>query len=116
MKAGVAEVRLSQDEATGKLLTELQAQQAALGVKVTKYFFFDAKRWAEWCVWGIMVTALACVVGWALHLYGLNQSLESQAIRYRAIRMDLGQSHPKIAELDSLFSAEDSDGSIRQLR
>lgn len=28
--------------------------------------------------------------------------------------MDLGRSHPKIAELDSLFSAEDSDDSIRQ--
>lgn len=30
--------------------------------------------------------------------------------------MELGQSEPKIAELDSLFSAEDSDESIRRLR
>lgn len=63
-----------------------------------------------------MVATLTYVVGWASDLYGLNQSLESQAIRYRAIRKDLGRSHPKIAELDSLFSAEDSDDSIRQLR
>lgn len=116
MKSGIAEVRLTQDEATDKVLTELQVQQATPEVKVTKYFFFDAKRWAEWCVWIIMVTALACVVGWASHLYGLNQSLESQALRYRAIRMDLGRSHPKIAELDSLFSTEGSDDSIRKLR
>ncbi len=30
--------------------------------------------------------------------------------------MELGQSEPKIAELDSLFSSEDSDDSIRRLR
>lgn len=83
---------------------------------MTKCYLFDAKWWAEWCVWGIMVTAFACIVGWASHLYELNQSLGSQALRCRAIRMDLGQNHPKITELDSLFSAEDSDDSIRQLR
>lgn len=116
MNTSVAEVQWSEDEATDKLLTEFQAQQTIPEVKVTKCYLFDAKRWAEWCVWGIMVTAFACIVGWASHLYGLNQSLESQALRYRAIRMDLGQRHPKIAELDSLFSAEDPDASIRKLR
>lgn len=30
--------------------------------------------------------------------------------------MELGQSEPKIAELDSLFSSEDSDDSTRRLR
>lgn len=63
-----------------------------------------------------MIAALAYVVGWASHLYGVNQSLESYALRYRAIRMELGQSEPKIAELDSLFSSEDSDESIHKLR
>lgn len=116
MKSGIAEVRISQDEATDRLLTELQPKQFSPEVKVTKYHLFDAKRWAEWLVWGIMIAVLGCVIGWASHLYGVNQSLESYALRYRAIRMELGQSEPKIAELDSLFSSEDSDDSIRQLR
>ncbi|WP_373841164.1 hypothetical protein [Bacteroides heparinolyticus] len=30
--------------------------------------------------------------------------------------MELGQSEPKITELDSLFSSEDSNDSIRRLR
>ncbi|WP_373810949.1 hypothetical protein [Porphyromonas macacae] len=30
--------------------------------------------------------------------------------------MELGQNEPKIAELDSLFSSEDSNDSIRKLR
>ncbi len=67
-------------------------------------------------VWGIMIAVLACVIGWASHLYGVNQNLESYALRYRAIRMELGQSELKIAELDSLFSSEDSNDSIRKLR
>lgn len=65
---------------------------------------------------GIMVAILACVIGWASHLYGVNQNLESYALRYRAIRMELGQNEPKIAELDSLFYSEESDDSIRRLR
>ncbi|MDY5858942.1 MAG: hypothetical protein SPK09_06950 [Porphyromonas sp.] len=63
-----------------------------------------------------MVAALTYVVGWASHLYGANQNLESYALRYRAIRMELGYSEPRIAELDSLFSSENSDESIRRLR
>ena len=116
MKSGIAEMRISQDEATDKLLTELQPKQLSPEVKVTKYYLFDAKRWAEWLVWGIMIAVFACAIGWASHLYGVNQNLESYALRYRAIRMELGQSEPKIAELDSLFSSEDSDDSIRRLR
>lgn len=116
MKSGIAEVRISQDEATDRLLTELQTKQPSPEVKVSKYYLFDTKRWAEWLAWGIMVAVLACVIGWVSHLYGVNQNLESYALRYRAIRMELGQSEPKIAELDSLFSSEDSDDSIRRLR
>lgn len=116
MKSGIAELRISQDEASDRLLAELQPKQFSPEVKVTKYYLFDAKRWAEWLVWGIMIAVLGCVIGWASHLYGVNQSLESYALRYRAIRMELGQSEPKVAELDSLFSSENSDDSIRRLR
>lgn len=116
MKSGIAEMRISQDEATDRLLTELQTKQPSHEVKVSKYCLFDAKRWAEWLVWGVIVAVLACVIGWASHLYGVNQNLESYALRYRAIRMELGQSEPKIAELDSLFYSEESDDSIRRLR
>lgn len=116
MKSGIAEVRISQDEAADRLLTELLPKQPTPEVKVTKYYLFDAKRWAEWLVWGIMIAVLGCVIGWASHLYGVNQNLESYALRYRTIRMELGQSEPKIAELDSLFSSENSDDSIRRLR
>lgn len=116
MKSGIAEVRISQDEATDRLLTELQTKQPTPEVKVTKYYLFDAKRWAEWLVWGIMVAILACVIGWASHLYGVNQALDSHALRYRILRMELGYTQPNIASLDSLFSAEDSDDSIRKLR
>lgn len=63
-----------------------------------------------------MIAVLGYVIGWASHLYGVNQNLESYALRYRTIRMELGYSEPKIAGLDSLFSAEDSDDSIRRLR
>ncbi|WP_373723083.1 MULTISPECIES: hypothetical protein [Bacteroidales] len=63
-----------------------------------------------------MIVVLVCVIGWVSHLYGVNQNLESYALRYRAIRMELGQNEPKIAELDSLFSSEDSNDSIRKLR
>lgn len=116
MKSGIAEVRISQDEAADRLLTELQTKQPTPEVKITKYYLFDAKRWAEWLVWGIMIAVLGCVIGWASHLYGVNQNLESYALRYRVIRMELGQGEPKIAELDSLFSSENSDDSIRRLR
>ncbi len=116
MKSGIAEVRISQDEVTDRLLTKLQTKQPSPEVRITKYYLFDAKRWAEWLVWGIMIAVLGCVIGWASHLYGVNQSLESYALRYRTIRMELGQSEPKIAELDSLFSSENSDDSIRKLR
>ncbi|KGN75274.1 hypothetical protein HQ40_06320 [Porphyromonas gulae] len=116
MKSGIAEVRISQDEATDRLLTELQPKQFSPEVKVTKYYLFDAKRWAEWLVWGIMIAVLGCVIGWASRLYGVNQNLESYALRYRTIRMELGYNEPRIAELDSLFSSENSDDSIRRLR
>lgn len=116
MKSGIAEVRISQDEAADRLLTELQTKQPSPEVKVTKYSLFDAKRWAEWLVWGIMIAVLGCVIGWVSHLYGVNQNLESYALRYQAIRMELGYSEPKIAELDSLFSTEGAEDSIRKLR
>jgi hypothetical protein len=116
MKSGIAEVRISQDEATDKLLTELQAKQTIPDVKITKYYLFDAKRWAEWLVWSVTIAVLACTIGWASHLYGVNQELESYALRYRAIRMELGLSEPKVVELDSLFSTEGSDDSIHKLR
>lgn len=116
MKSGIAEMRISQNETTDRLLTELQPKQFSPEVKVTKYYLFDAKRWAEWLVWGIMIAVLGCVIGWASHLYGVNQNLESYALRYRALRMELGQSEPKITKLDSLFSSEDSDESIHRLR
>lgn len=56
------------------------------------------------------------VIGWAAHLYGVNQALDSHALRYRILRMELGYTQPNIASLDSLFSSEDSDDSIRKLR
>ena len=116
MKSGIAEVRISQDEATDKLLTELQAKQTTPEVKITKYYLFDAKRWIEWLVWSVTIAVLACVIGWTSHLYGVNQELESYALRYRAIRMELGLSEPKVVELDSLFSTEGADDSIHKLR
>lgn len=116
MKSGIAEVRISQDEANDKLLTELQAKQTTPDVKITKYYLFDAKRWAEWLIWGVMIVVLACIIGWAAHLYAVNQTLDSHALRYRILRMELGYTQPNIASLDSLFSAEDSDDSIRKLR
>ncbi|SUB97890.1 Uncharacterised protein [Porphyromonas macacae] len=63
-----------------------------------------------------MVAVLACVIGWAAHLYGVNQTLDSHALRYRILRMELGYTQPNISSLDSLFSSEDSDDSIRKLR
>lgn len=116
MKSGIAEVRISQDEATDKLLTELQAKQTTPEIKLSKYYLFDVKRWAEWLVWSVTIAILACVIGWASHLYGVNQDPESHALRYRAIRMELGLGEPKVAELDSLFSTEGSDDSIHKLR
>ncbi|WP_235304083.1 hypothetical protein [Porphyromonas macacae] len=116
MKSGITEVRISQDEATDKVLTELQTKQSTPEIKLSKYYLFDVKRWAEWIVWGVMVAVLACVIGWAVHLYGVNQTLDSHALRYRILRMELGYTQPNIASLDSLFSAEDSDDSIRKLR
>ena len=114
MKSGITEVRISQDEATDKLLTELQTKQTT--IKLSKYYLFDVKRWAEWLVWGLMVAVLVCVIGWATHLYGVNQALDSHALRYRILRMELGYTQPNIASLDSLFSSEDSSNSIRKLR
>ncbi|WP_235316465.1 hypothetical protein [Porphyromonas macacae] len=64
----------------------------------------------------MMVAVLACVIGWAAHLYGVNQTLDSHALRYRILRMELGYTQPNISSLDSLFSSEDSDDSIRKLR
>lgn len=116
MKLGIAEVRISQDEATDKVLTELQTKQTTPEIKLFKYYLFDAKRWAEWIVWGVMVAVLACIIGWAADLYGVNQALDSHALRYRILRMEIGYKQPNIASLDSLFSVEDSDDSIRKLR
>ena len=116
MKSGITEVRISQDEATDKLLTELQTKQTTPEIKLSKYYLFDVKRWAEWLIWGVMVAVLACVIGWATHLYGVNQALDSHALRYRILRMELGYTQPNIASLDSLFSSEDSSDSIRKLR
>lgn len=116
MKSGITEVRISQDEATDKLLTEPQTKQTTPEIKLSKYYLFDVKRWAEWLIWGVMVAALACVIGWAVHLYGVNQTLDSHALRYRILRMELGYTQPNIANLDSLFSSEDSSDSIRKLR
>lgn len=116
MKSGIAEVRISQDEATDKLLTELQTKQTTPEIKLSKYYLFDVKRWAEWLVWGILIASLISVIAWATHLYGVNQTLDSHALRYRILRMELGYTQPNIASLDSLFSSEDSDDSIRKLR
>lgn len=116
MKSGITKVRISQDEATDKLLTELQTKQTTPEIKLSKYYLFDVKRWAEWLIWGVMVAVLACVIGWTAHLYGVNQALDSHALRYRILRMELGYTQPNIASLDSLFSSEDSDDSIRKLR
>lgn len=63
-----------------------------------------------------MVAVLACIIGWTAHLYGVNQTLDSHALRYRILRMELGYTQPNIASLDSLFSSEDSSDSIRKLR
>ena len=116
MKSGITEVRISQDEATDKLLTELQTKQTTPEIKLSKYYLFDVKRWAEWLIWGVMVAVLACVIGWATHLYGVNHALDSHALRYHILRMKLDYTQPNIASLDSLFSAEDSDDSIRKFR
>lgn len=116
MKSGITEVRISQDEATDKLLTELQPKQTTPEMKLSKYYLFDVKRWAEWLIWGVMVAVLACIIGWTAHLYGVNQTLDSHALRYRILRMELGYTQPNIASLDSLFSSEDSSDSIRKLR
>ena len=71
-------------------------------MKLSKYYLFDVKRWAEWLIWGVMVAVLACIIGWAAHLYGVNQTLDSHALRYRILRMELGYTQPNIARLDSL--------------
>ena len=63
-----------------------------------------------------MVAVLACIIGWAADLYGVNQALDSHALRYRILRMEIGYKQPNIASLDSLFSVEDSDDNIRKLR
>ena len=47
MKSGIAEVRTAQDETTNKLIDEMQDNQSPPEVKVSQYYLFDAKRWAE---------------------------------------------------------------------
>lgn len=121
MKEGVGELREAQDEALATLVGQIQAAQTAQTppeVKLSKYYLFDAKRWAEWIVWGAPVAMLSVVIGWAVYLYGTNQSLESYALRYRALRMELGYNAPSVARLDSLFSAEEEGAtdSLRTLR
>ena len=118
MKEGVGELREAQDEALARLVEQIQtaqATQAPVEVKLSKYYLFDAKRWAEWIVWGVLVATLTAVIGWAVYLYGANRSLESNALRYRALRMDLGYNAPSVARLDSLFSAE-GEGATDSLR
>ena len=116
MKSGIAEVRTAQEEATCQLIAEMQTKQSPPEVKVTKFYLLDVKRWAEWIVWGILIASLISVIAWATHLYGVNQTLDSHALRYRAIRMELGAREPSIAQLDSLFSAKDTEDSIARLR
>lgn len=122
MKEGIGELREAQDEALATLVGQIQAAQTAQTppeVKLSKYYLFDAKRWAEWIiVWGALVAMLSVVIGWAVYLYGTNQSLESYALRYRALRMELGYNAPSVARLDSLFSAEEEGAtdSLRTLR
>ena len=121
MKEGVGELCEAQDEALATLVGQIQAAQTAQTppeVKLSKYYLFDAKRWAEWIVWGALVAMLSVVIGWAVYLYGTNQSLESYALRYRALRMELGYNAPSVARLDSLFSAEEEGAtdSLRTLR
>ncbi len=118
MKEGVGELREAQDEALARLVEQIQtaqATQAPVEVKLSKYYLFDAKRWAEWIVWGVLVATLTAVIGWAVYLYGANRSLESNALRYRALRMELGYNAPSVARLDSLFSAE-GEGATDSLR
>ena len=118
MKEGVGELREAQDEALATLVGQIQTAQAAQTppeVKLSKYYLFDAKRWIEWIVWGALVAALAAVIGWAVYLYGTNQNLDSYALRYRALRMELGYRAPSVARLDSLFSAE-GEGAADSLR
>ena len=116
MKSGITEVRISQDETTDKLLTERQTKQTTPEIKLFKYYLFDVKRWAEWLIWGVMIAVLACVIGWVAHLYGVNQALDSHALRYCILRMELGYTQPNIANLGNLFSSADSSDSIRKLR
>ena len=101
MKSGITEVRISQDEATDKLLTELQTKQTTPEIKLSKYYLFYVKRWAEWLIWGVMVAVLACIIGWAAHLYGVNQTLDSHALRYRILRMEL---HSQTSPVLTAFS------------
>ncbi|WP_455514103.1 hypothetical protein [Porphyromonas sp.] len=118
MKEGVGELREAQDEALARLVEQIQtaqATQASVEVKLSKYYLFDAKRWAEWIVWGVLVATLTAVIGWAVYLYGANRSLESNALRYRALRMELGYNAPSVTRLDSLFSAE-GEGATDSLR
>ena len=115
MKEGVGELREAQDEALATLVGQIQTAQTPSEVKLSKYYLFDAKRWIEWIVWGALVAALAAVIGWAVYLYGTNQNLESYALRYRALRMELGYRAPSVARLDSLFSAE-GEGAADSLR
>lgn len=116
MKSGIAEVRISHNDAIDKLLNELQAKQSTHETKETKYYLFDVKRWAEWLIWGVLVVLLACTIGWAVYLRNANASLESYALCYRVLRMEQGFNSPTIAQLDSLFSSEDSADAIHQFR
>ncbi len=63
-----------------------------------------------------MLAVLACIIGWAVHLYGVNQALGRHAIRYRILQIELGYTQPNIVSLNSLLSSEDFSDSICKLR
>lgn len=114
IKDAITKTQEQQAESIASLSEKIQETQSPPEIK--KYYLFDIKRWLEWLFWGTSVVLLASTIGWAVYLQKANQSLESYALRYQIIRMELGQRETKIAQLDSLFSAEDSHDSISKLR
>lgn len=110
IKDGITKTQEQQAESIASLSEKIQETQSS--PKVKKYYLFDVKRWMEWLIWGISLVLLACTIGWAVYLLNTNQSLESYALRYRILRMELGYTQPNIANLANLFSSD----SIRKLR
>ena len=73
MKSGIAEVRTAQNEATSKLIEEMQAKQSPPEIKVAKFYLLDLKRWAEWVMGHSNSESYLC------HHLG-NASLRNQSI------------------------------------